>query len=106
MAFDTALLDLMPHTLTVKAQASLNDYGEPAYAATGRSVTALVVYKNKVVRTADGREHTSSAQAFVADTTIVETDQVTLPDGTTRPVMAVTTYADADGAYAQEVAFQ
>jgi hypothetical protein len=63
-----------------------------------------VVRRPTLVRTDDGREVVSNATIYVAgDQSITAEDQVTLPDGTTPPILTVYSYPDDEGIHHQKV---
>lgn len=106
MSFEDDFLDLMPHSVVVNAYASINGYGSPTYSTVGSTYTARVTYKQKMVRSFDGTEKVSMANAVLNCTgTINPDDKITLPDGTVRPIVNINTISDTGGQHHVSVFF-
>ena len=103
---EAALLDLMPHEITLKPFASRSAYGTPTY-GTAAPHRCLVERKQRLVKKSDGCEAISQTTVYVAGPVeITEQDEITLPDGTAPPVLAVETFYDETGAvHSAKVAF-
>lgn len=106
MGLAQEFLDLMPLTIQVQHQSSINAYNEATY-------TAPVEYQARLeptyrlLRSPDGTEQIVSARLIVdAQGELVETDKVTLPDGKTPLVVSVTTHWDENGIHHQEYALE
>ncbi|MFW0784865.1 hypothetical protein AAFP35_10105 [Gordonia sp. CPCC 206044] len=86
---------LLPQTLTYRPILGRNSlgiiYGDPV------TVPARVQFGNKVVRDGNGAEIVSSATIYLqpAETLPGLGDNVTLPDGTIRPVIATSDHVGA-----------
>lgn len=97
---ETALLSLMPHTITVAPWASQNAYGEPTYGS-AVSYTARVQGKTQMVRDSVGVERVSTVTVYVATTaSIGPKDKLTLPNGWTPAspsIIAVQRVSDESG---------
>lgn len=94
---DKATLLLLNQTVTIAPATGVDGYAQPTF-GTGVLVNAVVFGKQKVVKNAQGQDVLSTAQTFVNGTTAVTTSsKITLPDGTTPPILAVATFPDADG---------
>jgi hypothetical protein len=88
------------------AYMSQDAYGKPTRAA-AVSRQAIVVYRQKPVRTNEGHEQISPAQILFprGSVTVDVRDEFTLPDGRTAPVLEIGSVADpSGGGYYQEVA--
>lgn len=103
---DPALAALLADTLTVAPRTGQDGYGVPTY-GTVVSMKARVVYRNRLVRDSEGREAASRITAWVdAGTTVItSTDEVTLPDGTTPPILSVERVPDEEGMYYTRINF-
>jgi hypothetical protein len=100
MAFDTALLDLMPWTLKVNTLkgVSTDGYGTATWSSSTRSHRCRVVEKQTLVHTFDGDEQVARTVAWVRSTsTFGPWDKITLPDGTHPRLLAVEEYPDEQG---------
>lgn len=86
---------LLPQTLTYRPLEGRGSFG-PIY---GDPVTipARVQYTSKVVRTGNGEEAVAAATIYVQPTANLPGlgDTVTLPDGSVRPVIAVSEHVGA-----------
>ncbi len=99
MAYTDPLLVLMPETVTVGALSgfSTDGYAIPTY-STGTPFSARVVREQTLVRTFEGIEELATTTCWVASTsTFGPVDQITLPDGSTPPLLSVETQSDEDG---------
>lgn len=98
-------LDLMPATVTVQTFVGRDSYGTASY---GSPITfsARVTYKNDYIRVATGEQVVSRGHIWIAtveDVTVQ--DLITLPDGTTPPLLAVEQIADESGPLYTKVYF-
>lgn len=108
MSFSTSLLELMPSTVKVSTRTTHNNYGEASFATTTSSYRARVVSKPGYLRTAEGEEISYAHIAWIRSTgavSITASDRITLPDGSTPPVVGVERYPDQDGAHHVKVMF-
>jgi hypothetical protein len=98
MAFDANLLELMPHTISVQAFDSVNQYGEESYSTSVTTYTALVEEHPQIVRDSFGELTLSSHISYTASTSrIPVTSLITLPDGTQPPIIRSDVFSDEDG---------
>lgn len=100
MSFSTQLLELMPSTVTVSTRSSHNAYGEPSYSTSSVSYRARIVEKPGFIRSGEGEDIAYSHTLWVRSTgavSITATDRITLPDGSSPPVVAVERMSDEDG---------
>lgn len=106
MGFDDALLDLMPDTLTVRALkgVSTDGYGTASYSTASKSYRCRVVEKQTIVSSFQGEEQVARTVVWVKSTsTFGPWDKVTLPDGTSPPLLAVEDYRDEVGHHHQKL---
>jgi hypothetical protein len=94
-------------TVTHKAFVSTDGYGKARYAATGVSIDGFLSREQRRVVTMDGREVASSFNLVIPrNYAIAMQDRITLPDGTSPPILALKASLDDTGApYAVEVYF-
>lgn len=98
MSFDPELLDLMPHTITVKSLVSVDSYGDPTFSTSAATYRALVEEKPTKAINQYGEEVLASHVAYVASTgRIPLTSLVTLPDGTSPDLISSGVFSDEDG---------
>lgn len=83
MTIDRQLYDFMPHTVTIQAFSTKNNYGENSHSATTRTAKAYVEPAKALSYTTTEREQHQPKRIYVADTNITLQDKITLPDGTT-----------------------
>lgn len=97
--------DLMPHTITVAELSGRDGYGAPAYGSEA-SYTARVIYKPTKVRGPEGNDVVAKGLVWISGTPTIDTeDRLTLPDGSTPPIMAVDRIPDEDGEHHVKVYF-
>lgn len=98
-------LDLMPHTIIHTPQFSRTDYGKPVYAFPV-SYRARVVFEEVNVRGDDGNIVVARGTVWINGTPFVKAeDKITLPDGTSPPVLNSTRYTDDQGIHHTRVYF-
>jgi hypothetical protein len=101
MGLAREFLELMPITIQVQHRSSVNKYNEPTFSVPVEYQARLEPISRRV-RSLEGEERIISARLIVdAQGELVDTDQVTLPDGTTPTVVAVTTEYDETGIHHQ-----
>jgi len=109
MSIDRELLTLMTDTVTWSTASTLSQYGVPTWAGTGHSMAARIVTRHDEIRDADGQVRAARATVWCASTngsTFIPTvdDRITLPDGTTPPILTVETYPDEIGTHHHKIA--
>ena len=76
-------------SVTHAAFSSVDGYGKPSYAS-GVSRKALVESANRLIRTAAGQEVLSRTKVtFLSPVSVTTKDRITLPDGSTGPILDV-----------------
>lgn len=86
---DPALVSLLTQTITVEPFASRNTYGKPVYGASV-SYQALWMKKLRQIRDNAGKIIVSRSTVVLdVNPTIGMEDRVTLPDGTTPPIVGI-----------------
>jgi hypothetical protein len=97
---ESALLSLMPHTITLAPYVSQNAYGESTWGA-AVSYQARVQGKMKMIRDFTGVERVSTVTCYVATTEAISPkDKLTLPSSfvpQTPLILAVERQADEHG---------
>jgi hypothetical protein len=98
VAFESAFLELMPHTVTRKAWAGRDSYGKPSYStATASSYRARVVAKPLTLAGPQGIELVATHIMYLATTdNIGAKDQITY-DGSTFRIIEIGREPDQDG---------
>lgn len=100
MSFERDFLELMPDTVTITQRSGSNAYGEHTFSG-ATTHRARIVKKIEMLRTIRGEEKVSDTVVWVAGNgtfpNVEPDDKVTLPDGTTRPVLQIHTFGDDDG---------
>jgi archaellum component FlaG (FlaF/FlaG flagellin family) len=100
MSFDDAFLGLMNSTVTVSTRGASNNYGEPSFSTSSVDYRARIVEKPGFIRSAQGEDIGYSHTLWIRSTgsvSITATDRITLPDGSSPPVVAVERYPDETG---------
>lgn len=102
-------LELMTETATVTKRltgpGSRNLYGVTTFATLSSPFRGRYVRKNRMVRTVSGDEVVSRSHFYFHGTPGLEPeDKVTLPDGTSPPILSVESYPDDHGSH-HEVAY-
>lgn len=109
MAWDSEADELFPHTVTLAAPTGLNAAGRHGW-GTATSRRALVEHKVREIRKVDGSSTSSSIAVYLngsAGVTGVTPEwKLTLPDGTSRPILSVSRYADETGDLVEVVYLQ
>ena len=100
MSFSTSLLPLMPSTVKVSTRTGHSNYGAPTFAGTTASYRCRVLEAPGYLRDVAGEGIAYRHVAWVRSTgatSITASDRVTLPDGTTPPVLRVERFSDDNG---------
>lgn len=99
MSFESAIfLTMMPSTVTIATRTAHSNYGVPTY-STGTSYRARIVHKPRFVRRDDAHTLAIMSDVWMASTggTVTVDDRITMPDGSTPPILAVERYGDHQG---------
>jgi hypothetical protein len=101
MTLAREFLELMPLTIQVRKRTGVNKYNEPTLGSPVEYQARLEPI-NRRLRSLEGEERVVSARLIVdAQGELLDTDDVTLPDGTSPTVVAVTTEYDEHGVHHQ-----
>lgn len=90
----------MDSTVSVSTRSSHSFYGEPSYSTVTTDYRARIVEKPGFFRSPEGEDIGYSHTLWVASTgsvSITVTDRITLPDGSSPPVVAVERLPDEEG---------
>ena len=97
MALDPDLLEMMTQTVTIAPLTGRDNYGKPTF-GTGVVWRARIKGTNRRVVDHAGQEAVSTTEVWIGGVSgIGPTDQLTLPDGTSPPLLKVERYPDEDG---------
>lgn len=95
------LSDLAPlfgATIQHAPATGFNAYGEPASFGPATPYAARVVYRARQIRDAKGQRTISRGEVWIAGTPAVGlNDTITLPDGSTPPILSVELLTDENG---------
>jgi hypothetical protein len=99
MSIDRELLALMTDTVTWSTGSTISQYGVPSFSTASHSMAARIVDRYDEIRDADGQVRAARGTVWCASTSASTyrpsvDDRITLPDGTTPPVLRVETYPD------------
>lgn len=97
MSVDTVFTGFAPHTVTITPTTTRNNYGEVSAAGTARTAKAYVDPLVQFNQSDQTNESHHPITVFILDTSIVITDKITLPDGTTPKITAVAIYDSIAG---------
>ena len=99
MSFESSIfLTMMPSTVTISGRTAHSNHGVPTY-STGTSYRARVVNKPKFIRQDANHTIAIQTEVWLASTggTITVDDRITLPDGSTPPILQVERFGDSQG---------
>ncbi len=101
MSWDAEADELFPQSVTIAAPGSLNAYGRHAAGSSPAARACLIEYKMRQVRNVAGEESMSSIAVYLSGsggvTNITPEWTLTLPDGTSRPILSVSRFPDETG---------
>lgn len=98
--------DMLPQTVTVRTLASRNGDGSPAYSTAASTHQARVVNVNRQTRDEKGNVVQAGYVAWVASTGVLSANsRITLPDGSSPPVLNVAVYPNENGNYYNKILF-
>jgi len=106
VSFETAFLELMPHSIVVKrftkattAGSSAGTYGAPGYTTGATTYRGRFLTRNTKLNRPDGSEFSGNHVAWLATThSITQRDKVTFL-ATTYEILEVAPYPDQDGVH-------
>lgn len=97
MTIEPDFLELMPDTITLKGESSVDGWGKPTYGS-AVSFSAHVEHSSDVVRTQSNREVVERGKAYLYGVSSAnEYDEITLPDGEVREVLKNEFWSDENG---------
>ena len=99
---------MMPHTVTVEPHSGRDQYDAPSYGTAQTIANSRVVYRRRWIRRADGTEVMSRGVVWLGaiPSPVIDPEvRITLPDGSTPPVLDVEELPDEDGAHHIKVTF-
>ena len=102
MSLDAAFLEYMTQEITVAKFASENAHGDRSFSTSTTTHKARIQFKQHLTVNSQGQEVVARGLAFLGASSsgvmpgLTPTDQVTLPDGTTPPILSVDRFADSD----------
>ena len=101
MTLDPEFLTLMPDTVTVYPQSSLDKYGKRTWSASGTSYRCRIQSQTKLFRDPSGREVTIDGRVFLygAPSDITTDHRLVLPDGSSPVLYVVNVANDETGAH-------
>jgi len=86
-----------------KATGAHDDYGQPSFYPS-QTIRCRISYKTHVVRDTVGEDKIGTTVIYVeGNPGISPLDRITLPDGTTPPILIAKTFTDDVGATHQEI---
>lgn len=98
MAIESLLTDLMVETITIASVSSKDAYGKHTWSApTSINKCRVQTGSHKVLDTA-GQETIAEGKVYVPNhPSVTVNSKLTLPDGTTPPILSVDTFGDERG---------
>lgn len=103
MGWDSELEELMPHTVQVSTGTTRNKHGTLSYGSAS-TYQARVVPASAKDLSQSGEVAEVRTYVYIASTRAIPSDcKVTLPDGTSPPVLRVEQFPDDDGTHHQRV---
>ena len=106
MSFERQFRTMMPHTVTVRTLASKSADGSPTYSTAASTYTARVVTAQRQIRDGSGNVKMAAFDVWIASTgSLSPQSRFTLPDGSSPPVLSLSSYPDEDGTHHTKVVF-
>ena len=97
---------MMPHTVTVFGSTTLDKYGRQSFSGTGTSYRCRIIWDQRMMRTADGREILEAGRAIVYGVASVDVnDRITIPGGGSPLVTSVAQIKDEVGDHHTVIGF-
>lgn len=89
---------MMPHTVTVYATSTMDKYGAQSWSGTGVQYQCRLIWDERMIRDAEGREVYEAGRAIVYGPASVSVkDRLALPSGNSPLVTSVATIKDETG---------
>lgn len=99
------LLDFMPETILHAAPGGFNEYGQ-SIPGPVTAYRARIAHRSRLVRDRNGDTVAARGSVWLANGPVVGVeDQITLPDGSTPPILAVDDLSDETGARFVKIIF-
>lgn len=107
MSIEAEFLTLMPSTVTLYSNSSIDKYGKRAWSASGTDYRCRIEDDNKLLRTESGREVVITGRVYVYGVPAsMTTDwKIVLPDGSSPVIHTVTVQNDQSGAHHAVIEF-
>ena len=110
MSWDPEFDELLVDEVTRKPYTGQDDYGQPAFGG-AVTVQCRVVYKPEIIKLRGRGEASGTTREILASAKVYcraivgwdLRDEITLPDGSKPPILAVPTYPDEDGPHHEVV---
>ena len=103
MSFQSDFSGLLKDQVSLADITGRNDFGKPTFGA-AVSYSCRIVHNNKLVRDRTGSDVVSTSQVWLTyvESTTVES-QITMPDGSTPPILNIEKFPDESGSYYMKV---
>lgn len=106
MSLEADFQTMCVQTVNVKTRTGRNGDGSDTFSTAGSTYRARVANTKKWVRNSEGVAIQASYMAWILSTGIIAADsKITLPDGSTPPILAISSFPDDSGAHHVEVLF-
>lgn len=104
MSLESDFRDLCAQSVTVRTRSGRNSDGSDTFSTAASTYRARVVGSKKWVRDSLGNVVQASQEVWILSTgTIAQDSRITLPDGTSPPVLQIATFPDGDGTHHNRV---
>ncbi len=106
MTIEAAFASMMPSSVVITAPSATDAYGKRTWSASSTTVKCRIQRSRRLIVSQDGKEVPEEGRVYCYGTaTVTVNDRLTLPDGTTPPILSVETRNDETGAYVTVISF-
>lgn len=100
MAIDSALTALMVQSITIAAVATKDAYGKRTWGSASTINQCRVQTGDHKVLDSTGQEKVANGRVYVPGApTLTLNDKMTLPDGSSPPILAINRFGDENGSH-------
>ena len=94
---DALLKEFLTETVYLSTQSTVNSYGKRTFSS-GVAYAARLVYEDRLIRKADGRDILETGRAIIdGNPEVTNNSKILLPDGTTPVITSVSQVKDEFG---------
>jgi hypothetical protein len=105
VTIETAFSSMMPSSVTITSVSATDAYGKRTFAG-ATTIQCRIQKSKRLINSADGKQIPEEGRVYCYGTSSATVnDRLTLPDGSTAPILSVETRNDEVGSYVTVISF-